>query len=180
MRQDLLRHAIPTGDLSVIVDRALKVLVRELEQQKFAATNRPRTILAVAQRRSRHIPADVRRRVWARDGGQCAFAGIHGRRTERGFLEFHHVEPYGDGGESVVDNLELRCRPHNMYETERWEGPLFAREASHVYSVQDRGPRKSCLRDLLDRRSLTPFVRRSRRVIDPSIVQHSGHRPTAC
>ena len=141
--QDLLRHAFPTGDLSVIIDRALKVLVRQLEQQKFAATNRPRTVLTVAQGRSRHIPADVRRRVWQRDGGQCAFVGIHGRCTERGFLEFHHVQPYGDGGESVVENLELRCRPHNVYEAERWEGTLFAREASHVYSVQDRGRENS-------------------------------------
>jgi hypothetical protein len=52
----------------------------------------------------------VRRRVWRRDEGQCAFVGTQGRCTEHGFLEFHHVVPYADGGDSVFENLELRCR----------------------------------------------------------------------
>jgi HNH endonuclease len=125
--QDLLRHAIPNGDLAAIVDRALAALVRELERTKFAETERPRKTPPV-EKRSRHIAAAVRRRVWRRDGGQCAFVGTEGRCTERGFLEFHHVVPYADGGESVVENLELRCRAHNAYEFERWNGTLFARE----------------------------------------------------
>jgi hypothetical protein len=137
--QDLMRHAVPTGDVSVIIDRALKVFVRELEQQKFAATDRPRTARSLGHGHSRHIPANVRRRVWERDGGQCAFVGAHGRCTERGFLEFHHVKPYADGGENVVENLELRCRAHNTYEAARWDGTLFAREERDVYSVLDRG-----------------------------------------
>jgi hypothetical protein len=136
--QDLMRHTVPTGDVSIIVDRALKVLVHELEQQKFAATNRGRRAPAVAQKRSRHIPADVRRRVWQRDGGQCAFVGTQGRCTERGFLEFHHVQPYADGGETTAENLVLRCRSHNAYEAARWDGTLFAREERDAYSVLDR------------------------------------------
>jgi 5-methylcytosine-specific restriction endonuclease McrA len=64
--------------------------------------------------RSRYIPAAVRRAVWARDGGQCAFVAANGRRCpERGFLEFHHVEPYAAGGAATVDNIQLRCRSHN-------------------------------------------------------------------
>lgn len=44
-----------------------------------------------------------------------------------------------DGVESDVDNLELRCRPQNAYEAERWEGTLFTRESvAPWYSVQDR------------------------------------------
>jgi 5-methylcytosine-specific restriction endonuclease McrA len=61
--------------------------------------------------------------VWARDGGQCAFVGTAGRCTERGFLEYHHVIPFADGGETNVSNLELRCRAHNAFEAERWSGP---------------------------------------------------------
>ena len=125
--QDLLRHAIPNGDPAAIVDRALTLLVRELERTKFAETERPRRAQTV-QKRSRHIPAEVRRRVWKRDEGQCAFVGTHGRCTERGFLEFHHAVPYADGGDNVAENLELRCRAHNIYESERWNGTLFARE----------------------------------------------------
>ncbi|MGB2712591.1 MAG: HNH endonuclease signature motif containing protein [Vicinamibacterales bacterium] len=127
--QDLLRHSIPSGDLGTIVERALTLLVRELEKTKFAATARPVMVRAI-NTRSRHIPAGVRRRVWQRDGGRCAFMGTEGRCAERGLLEFHHVVPYADGGESVVENLELRCRAHNVYEAGRWDGTLFAREAS--------------------------------------------------
>ena len=67
-----------------------------------------------------------------RDGGRCAFVGTHGRCTERGFLEFHHVVPYADGGATVAENLELRCRAHNIYEAEKYFGcrlPLLVREA---------------------------------------------------
>jgi 5-methylcytosine-specific restriction endonuclease McrA len=128
--QELLRHSTPSGDPASIVERALTVLVRELERTKCAETERPRKIQSV-HKRSRHIPADVRRRVWRRDEGRCAFTGAQGRCTERGFLEFHHVVPYADGGDSLVDNLELRCRAHNAYEADRWNGTLFAREAAN-------------------------------------------------
>lgn len=143
--QDLLRHTVPNGDLAVIVDRALTLLVRELERTKFAETARPRRA-KIPQTRSRRIPAEVRRRVWHRDGGRCAFLGTEGRCTERGFLEFHHVVPYADGGESVAENLELRCRSHNAYEAARWDGTLFAREPrrAHWDSVQDREAWTAC------------------------------------
>jgi 5-methylcytosine-specific restriction endonuclease McrA len=142
--QDLLRHAVPNGDLGAVVDRALTLLVRDLERTKFGETTRPHRA-EIAQGRSRHIPAAVRRRVWHRDGGRCAFVGAEGRCSERGFLEFHHVVPYADGGESVVENLELRCRSHNAYEAARWEGTLFARESRprEWDSVQTESVRKN-------------------------------------
>ena len=128
--QDLMRHTIPNGDPSAIFDRALTLLLSELERTKLAAAKRPRNT-AAASTVSRHIPAAVKRDVWARDGGQCAFVGNNGRCTETGFLEFHHITPYANGGETSVENLELRCRPHNAYEAEKYfgaEGPLFVRE----------------------------------------------------
>jgi len=88
---------------------------------------------------SRHIAAAVKRAVWERDNGQCAFVGAAGRCTERGFLEYHHVVPYADGGATTAENLELRCRAHNAYESERWFGVSeedLVREARATYSVQ--------------------------------------------
>lgn len=35
---------------------------------------------------SRQTPAAVRRQVWRRDGGRCAFVGAHGRCRERAFI----------------------------------------------------------------------------------------------
>jgi hypothetical protein len=122
--QELIRHAIPNADPAAIFDRALTLLVAELEKAKFAATTRPHAARETAAG-SRHIPAAVKREVWTRDDGRCAFVGTRGRCTERGFLEFHHRVPYADGGQTSIENLELRCRAHNAYEAERRFGPLL-------------------------------------------------------
>jgi hypothetical protein len=113
--QDLLRHVVPNGDPAAIFDRALSLLVADLERKRTARTDRPRVATSSA-RRTRHVPAGVRREVWKRDEGRCAFVGSNGRCTETGFLELHHVEPYALGGPSTLDNLQLRCAAHNEYE----------------------------------------------------------------
>ena len=127
--QDLLRHSIPDGDPAAIFDRALTLLLSRPERAKLAATERPRTSRPTTAG-SRHIPAAVRREVWKRDGGQCAFVGTRPLLGAR-FLEFHHLEPYAVGGPAVVENLALRCRAHNVYEAEqsfRCRLPLLLRE----------------------------------------------------
>lgn len=121
--QDLMRHTIPNGDPAAIIDRALAVLLAQLERTKLAATDRPRKGRDLTPG-SRHVPARVRRAVWARDERRCAFIGADGRRCqERGFLEFHHTVPYAAGGEATVETIELRCRAHNLFEAEIDFGP---------------------------------------------------------
>jgi hypothetical protein len=116
--QELLRREIPDGDPGAIFDRALTLLLEDVARKRLAATSKPRLGVAAATR-SRHIPARVRRDVWMRDGGRCAFVGPNGRRcAERAFLEFHHREPHAIGGEATAANISLRCRPHNAYEAE--------------------------------------------------------------
>jgi len=122
LAKDLLRHAVPTGDEAVILDRALTALLVALAQKKFAAAEKPRPAGGTAPG-SRHIPAEVKRAVWLRDLGGCAFVGTNGRRcAERGFLEFHHVRPFAAGGEATVRNIQLRCRRHNDYEARVYFG----------------------------------------------------------
>ncbi|MGH2437168.1 MAG: HNH endonuclease [bacterium] len=124
--QELLRSQIPGGDVGEIIDRALTVLLKDLSKRKFAATDRPRESSSGRTQgshdpvpRTRCIPAKVKRTVWKRDSGQCAFVAPNGRRcTERVFLEFHHVAPYSAGGEATVENIQLRCRAHNGFEAE--------------------------------------------------------------
>ena len=119
--QELMAHRAPNGDPSVIIAKALSLLVAELERTKVASVRRPR-----AQREapspsssgSRHIPAIIRRRVWARDEGRCAFVGSCGRCTETSRLEFHHLIPFARGGATTLGNIALRCRSHNAYESE--------------------------------------------------------------
>jgi hypothetical protein len=120
--QDLLRHSIPDGDPAVIFDRALTLLLDSVVKTKLAQSTRPASALRGCAQRSRHIPAGVKREVWKRDDGRCAFVGRQGRCTERGFLEFHHVRPFAEGGETTTGNIQLRCRSHNAYEAELWFG----------------------------------------------------------
>jgi hypothetical protein len=124
--RDLLRHVVPDGNLALILDRALAVLVDQLERRKTGRVLRSSVTRSGSaplragrpgpQPRGRHIPAAVRREVWSRDGGRCRFVGPHGRCDETGFLEYHHVVPYAKGGATDAANLELRCRAHNAYE----------------------------------------------------------------
>ncbi len=126
LAKDLLRHAIPSGNDALILDRALTALLTELAKKKFAATDHPRPSQGTAPG-SRHVPADVRRAVWRRDRGRCAFVGTEGHRCgERAFLEFHHVQPHAAGGEATVANTQLRCRRHNDHEAKVYFGPLRA------------------------------------------------------
>jgi hypothetical protein len=125
--RDLLRHVIPDGDPAAVFDRALDALLADLSRKKLAATARPRR--AAAPGGARHIPAAVRREVWKRDAARCAFVGTAGRCTERGFLELHHVQPFADGGQATLDNIQLRCRAHNAYESEQCFGTFVLRES---------------------------------------------------
>jgi hypothetical protein len=120
--RELLRHAVPNGEYAAIFDRALTELLAQLERRRAAATPAPRPAQP-ARAGSRHIPAAVKREVWKRDGGRCAFVGWQGRRcTERGRLEFHHREPFAAGGPATAENISLRCRQHNHYEAETFFG----------------------------------------------------------
>jgi len=122
LAQEMLRHAVPTGDTAEIIDRALTVLLEKLAQKKFAQTDRPRASRGTAPG-SRYAAAKVRRAVWIRDLGRCAYVAKSGHRCNaRSFVEFHHLDPYGVGGEATVETMELRCRAHNNYEAELFYG----------------------------------------------------------
>jgi hypothetical protein len=117
--QALLGHTVPSGDLAEVFDRALEALIVRLEQRKLAATCRPRPHPRRASANARHVPAEVRRAVWERDGGQCTFVSVAGHRCEaRARLEFDHVEPVARGGRATVAGIRLRCRAHNQYAAE--------------------------------------------------------------
>ncbi len=147
LAKDMLSHAIPSGDDAAVLDRALTALHVDLARKKFADTKKPRPSRA-PHPRARAVPAAVKRVVWVRDLGRCAFIATGGHRcNERRFVEFHHVDPYALGGEATVDKIELRCRRHNDYEgrlyfgKRRRDGTGIVREPARPYGPQsfDRG-----------------------------------------
>src|SRR5258707_13401909 len=91
--QDLLSHSIPSGDIAQVVDRALILLIKDLERRKFGLTDRPRDV-HVQSEDSDYIPAAVRREVMARDGGGCRLVAADGHRCgATRLLQFHHLIP---------------------------------------------------------------------------------------
>ena len=124
--QDLLSHQIPSGDPALVVERALEALLVETKKKRAAMVDRPRKKRKGATKRTRAIPAQVRREVFERDEGRCAFVDGNGRRCDSAWqVEFHHRTPYGRDGPHTVENVELRCRAHNQHEAELEFGKAF-------------------------------------------------------
>ena len=113
----MLRHQIPDGNLAAVFDRAMSLLIRELERTRFAGTSAPRTSASEVDSTpsSRHIPAAIKREVWKRDGEQCTFHDRKGRRClARDRLEFHHIIPFARGGDHEAANVTLRCSTQRL------------------------------------------------------------------
>ena len=114
----LMRSQVPDGDLGAIIEAAVTEKLERLEARRFAATSHPRKSLAKADTSpaSRHIPAPVRRAVCDRDGNRCGYVDAAGRRCdERDRLEYHHLHPFGLGGDHRPENIRLVCVQHNLY-----------------------------------------------------------------
>jgi 5-methylcytosine-specific restriction endonuclease McrA len=129
--RDLTRKKNPTGDLATLLEAALDQFILAESKRQHGATERPRTSKQAPERPgpskpqstpetaqptkpSRHVPNDVKRRVFARDGGQCTFVSADGRRCkERGGLQYHHEIPFAKGGPTTPENIRLLCPCHN-------------------------------------------------------------------
>jgi hypothetical protein len=155
--RDLLQNQVLNGELAIIVDRALDLLIAERKKQLFAQTSKPRTQrhsasdstadkvepatpVARAEPRgsnpnTRHIAHALRRQVYERDAGRCCFVSTDGRRCgARGNLEFHHITPFARGGEATLENICLMCRSHNSLIAERDYGREFVKRC-----ISERG-----------------------------------------
>jgi hypothetical protein len=133
--QALLSHQIPDGDPAEILDRALDALLTETKKRKAALTDRPRRAQKKSNGKVRAIPARVRREVFKRDEGRCAFSDAQGHRCSSTWqVEFHHRIPYARGGTHDIANIELRCRAHNQYEAELEYGECFMAARRHSVS----------------------------------------------
>lgn len=113
----LLRHRHPDGRLEDIFKEAARALLEAMERKLRPKDEGQTETKAQARRNgSRFVPRRVKRVVWARDCGRCAYVASDGRRCEsREALEYDHILPWADGGRSdAADNIRLLCRAHNQ------------------------------------------------------------------
>lgn len=126
--QDLLSHAVPSGDLVQVLERCVDALLARAEGTGSATAAKPgpgRTPAANALD-PRRVPVAMRRLVRKRDGGRCTFLSESGRRcAARKRLECDHIVPLAKGGRTSLDNLRLVCRAHNQHLAERELGAAF-------------------------------------------------------
>lgn len=124
---ELLSHSVPSGDLPLLLERALDAVIeRELKRRTGAGKPRKRRAQKPG---SRHIPVDVARKVRERDGHQCTFTDSQGRRCqERRFLTLEHIVPFAFGGLPTVENLCLLCAAHNAHSARQVFGDAFIAE----------------------------------------------------
>jgi 5-methylcytosine-specific restriction endonuclease McrA len=116
---NLMRHGNPSGDLSAVVERAMDLLLAELEKQRLGKTARACTKTPRRRAKRGYVPRAVRREVFERDGEQCTYVDEAGRRCQsRAFLELDHRTPRALGGADDATNLRVRCRAHNALAAE--------------------------------------------------------------
>jgi hypothetical protein len=112
----LLRSEVPDGDLGLVVEKAVDVMLERIEARKFGRTRSPRRRPRPSNPSSRDITAEVQRFVYERDEGQCRYVDEEGRRCpERHLLEYHHWKAYARGGGKDPENIRLMCHAHNWY-----------------------------------------------------------------
>jgi hypothetical protein len=145
--RELSSHALPGGELAPLFERALDALIeRETKRRLGAGKPRKRRPLKPS---SRHVPVDVGREVWERDGGQCTFVDADGNRcSARRFLTLEHKDPYARGGPPTVDNLCLFCKAHNHHAARKVFGEAFIerkRKLARLHSVLWAFGKKKCV-----------------------------------
>jgi hypothetical protein len=123
--RDLMSHTNPSRSLGVVIERAIDLLVAELERKKLGKITRSRTKSSEHEPKPGRVSRAVRREVFGRDGLSCTYVSANGRRcSARAFLELDHAAPRGQGGKGHAGNIRVRCRAHNQL----WAEQAYGRE----------------------------------------------------
>jgi hypothetical protein len=112
----IARHSGETGVIRLQRVEKPESIIRLTEDEPLAYTILDGAIALALQTRlskqgglpQRHIPREVRQRVWQRYGGRCAECGA------AQYLEFDHVIPVAKGGSNSDSNVQLLCRGCNL------------------------------------------------------------------
>ncbi len=135
--RDALSHSHPGAGTGEVLEAALDLLLAAQDRKK-GLVEKPRASPARPSQNPRHIPAEVKRAVWTRDGGRCRWAlssgGVCGSTTR---LELDHIVPLARGGTSTLSNIRILCAFHNQLAArqafgEAWMGRFTSKARSEA------------------------------------------------
>ena len=142
---DRLAEVMGVGDaqknMAEILAKALDIALEKKDPKKRLERRRKRQGGATGKSRSdevtekdvpgksRYGASEVRGRVHERDGYQCIYVGLDGRRcTARVALQIDHKKPFGIFRSNDEADLRLLCALHNLLEAELVYGPAFIQQ----------------------------------------------------
>jgi hypothetical protein len=151
---DLMAHRNPSRDFAPIVDKALDLLIAELKKERFGQTTRPQhsrkasTPSGIAKARPERVTNATKRKVFERDGMQCAFVDEDGKRcSARAFLERDHralpaakeADPIPiTFGISAEHTISTSRSSSSVARTSSTQGPVAARKLNRDVAVEGR------------------------------------------
>ena len=138
----LLGHAVPSGKLEHVLLHVLRAQRKVIERRRYGspqpAKRTPEAPPAPSAANAYYIPATVRRDVYRREGGTCAYVAEGHRRCGSMLrLEFQHIVPVACGGRSTLENITLYCRAHNFLQAEKDFGAEHVRRKQLERSAAD-------------------------------------------
>jgi len=116
----LLGHAVPSGKREEVLLHVLRAQRKLLERRRYGSAKRSSREKADSPANAGYISRAVRREVYERERGGCAYVGDENRRCGSTLrLEYQHIIPLACGGPSTAQNVTLFCRSHNLLQAEK-------------------------------------------------------------
>ena len=126
----LLSHKVRKGDLAAVLHEAIRCGIEKHGKRKGAVKPARKVEKAPPPRDAAAVSAELRRQVWERDQGRCAWVSQDGRRcSSRWQVEVDHVDPVARGGKATLDRVRLLCKAHNLLHAEQ----VYGREPMRKY-----------------------------------------------
>jgi 5-methylcytosine-specific restriction endonuclease McrA len=150
----LVSHSVPNGDIAVALERALDLALEQAQKQRFAKTERPRSLrtrmvkrTSLSRQHREHIPNAIQREVAARDELRCTYVSDGGCPcSAQAFLQIHHEDPWARGGAPTTENLRLLCASHNRLLAEQDFGAAHVAERRAARRRSDEADYPATLR----------------------------------
>jgi 5-methylcytosine-specific restriction endonuclease McrA len=113
----ILSRKLPKGlTLEAAFEELLEFYLKHKRPESAKRNSEAKKPTTRSSATTRHIPAAIRREVFARDSNRCTYAGPTGKACNSTHdLEVDHIQPWAMGGDHEVENLRLLCAKHNRH-----------------------------------------------------------------